>query len=70
MLVSEERRGVNGFGSASEEFMTLVELLELQDLSLSGSNLTFFEGGSGCARSKLDRFLIKDDYVGWSDMVV
>lgn len=70
MLVSKERRGVNRFGSASEEFMVLVESLELQDLSLSSSNFTFFEGGLGYARSKLDRFLIKDDHVGWSDMVV
>lgn len=66
MLASEEIWGMNGFGSATEEFISLVESFELQDLPLLGSNYTLFEGKPGCARSKLHRFLIRDFDFGWS----
>lgn len=33
---------MNGFGLASEEFLSLEESLELQDLPLLGSNYSFF----------------------------
>lgn len=46
-----------------------VETLELQGLPLLNSNFTFFKGGSGCAPSRLDRFLIKDVGSRWSDKV-
>lgn len=55
---------------ASEEFVLLVESLELQNLPLSKSNYTFFEGGTGCACSMLDRFLAKCVDSGWSERVV
>lgn len=61
---------MNGFGPASNELVTLVELLELQDLPLAGSNFFFFEGRSRCSHSRLDRFFIRDIEVGWSDRVV
>lgn len=70
VLTSDERWDVNGFGSTSEELVALVEVLELQDLPFSGSKYIFFEGGSGCVRSRLDRFLIKDAETGWSERVV
>lgn len=60
---------MNGFGSISVEFVDWVESLELQDLPLLGSNFTFFEDGSECTRSRLDRFLIKDEVFGWSNRV-
>lgn len=54
----------------SEEFISLVKSLELQDLPLLGSNFIFFKSGNGCSRSRLDRFLISDVDFGWLDRVV
>lgn len=70
ILPSNERWRVNGFGAASIELVDWVESLELQDLPLLGSNFTFLDGGSGCARSKLDHVLVNDMHSGWSDRVV
>lgn len=53
------------FGSASTEFVFLVESLGLQDLLLMGSEFTFSESGSGVARSRLDRFLVRNDDSSW-----
>lgn len=47
---------MNGFGSALEQLVNLLESLELHDLPLVGSKFTFFKGGIGCARSELDNF--------------
>lgn len=45
LLYSKERWGVNGYGSISEEFTTLVESLGLQVLPLVGSKyIPFLEG--------------------------
>lgn len=59
VLSSKERWGVHGFGLAFEEFVNLVESLELQELPLVGSNFTFSEGGAGIACSGLNRFLVR-----------
>lgn len=66
----EKRWDISGFGSDSEEFESFVESLELQELSLAGSNYTLFEIGSGRARSTLDRFLVRDNGSKWSDGMV
>lgn len=47
--------------------MNLVETLSLQDLPLTESKFTFFEGGS---HSRLDRFLVKDGQFGWLEGVI
>lgn len=57
---------MNGYDVASEEFVSLVESLELQDLPLVGSEFTFFENGQGGAKSRLHRFLIRYLDSGWS----
>lgn len=64
VLYFDERWGINGYGVVSNEFVTLVESLEHQDLPLSGSKYNFFESGSGLVKSRLDRFLIKDGVLG------
>lgn len=64
VLASDERWGVNGFSAASAELVDWIESLELHDLPLLGSNFTFLEGGSGCARNILDCFLVKDVHSG------
>lgn len=40
---------MNVFGSSSEELVNFVESLGLEDLPLTGSKYTFFEGGKGIA---------------------
>lgn len=60
---------MNWFGSALEELVDMVDSIGLQDSLLVGSEFTFFEGGMGDARSRLDRFLIRDGDSGWSNDV-
>lgn len=39
-------------------------------MPLAGSDFTFFEGGARIARSRLNRFLVRDRDSGWLDEVV
>lgn len=45
ILYSDEKWGVNVFGSVLEELISFVNSPILQDISLVGSKYTFFEGG-------------------------
>lgn len=70
VLSSEERLAVHGLGSTSEEFVELVKSHGLQDLPLIGCEFTFFESGVGVARSWHDRFLVRDEGLGWLDGMI
>lgn len=52
--------GVNGSGSAFEDFCNLVDALVLHDIPLQGFSFTFFGYGQNVACSRIDRFLISD----------
>lgn len=56
---------MNGHDSASEELVSLIEEVGLQNLPLVGAEFTFFENGMDGARSRLDIFLIRDLESGW-----
>lgn len=70
IMLLEERWGVNCFGSPFEELISLVELLELQDLPLVKLKFTFFDSGYGSVWSRLDIFLVRDTNSGWSERVM
>lgn len=70
VLRGDEKWGCNGFDSASNDLVVLVEPLGLQDLPLHGSVFTFFSYGSSGARSRLDRFLVSSVVGTWYHNVI
>lgn len=70
VLSDNERWGSNGFDSALQELVDLVEVFGLQDLPLRGSPFTFLSSGQSKARSQLDRVFISSEAGGWCHNVI
>lgn len=70
ILGNKETWGNNGFSSASEELVSFVDDLELQNMPLLGLSFTFYDSGQFGARNRLDRFFISVDVGEWSYNVV
>lgn len=65
VLNGDERWGINGFGSTSEELCNFVDALDFHDLSLLGSPFTFFGYGQSVTHSRIDKFLLSDGVLGF-----
>lgn len=66
-MLSSEKKGCVWFWVASEELVSFMDSLGLQNLPFIGPGFTFFKSGSRDTRSRLDRFLVKDSNSGWSE---